>query len=442
MWPFNKKETPEQKTSIREIDISNDESMNNPATILLGLSSGEPIHISPLEAYYLSERNSDLGTAVSMISGSISSLKFLIKDSSGETRNSDPILDLLNNPGEGTRKIQFMYEIAESFSLTNEAWIVGRGNIANPPLSLVNIRPYNISITIDKTDGLPSLIQTECDKDRRTYTKQLIKGEIRYIDKIGFNEIFPVIGATSLSDEWRGRSRLAKLFYDVGMNTDGKRHNLSILKNGMRATGIMTPSGNTSGGAQETWGPDAVKSLEENTRAFYQGAGNAGNIMILSRQAQFLDLMKNNRDMDFLSLLGVTKEAIYNNYKIPLPLILSDAMTLSNYSVAQRSYYDNAVIPVYDDIADGIIKALSTRFNSIEDSDVLTFSEVDVNALRTSLIEDMEMLNKTEAVSTNEARSVGGYEPRDEAESILVSSNKVPLEFLDPGPTFEDLSDD
>ena len=442
MWPFNAFKKEETKSNIRTVDISNDDSLNDILPLILGISSGSPTNIQPREAYNLSERNSDLGGAIKKISTSTAMLKLQIKEPSGEIRTNDPLLDLLNNPGESSRKIQFMYEITESMLLTNELYIVARGNINREPLSIVAIRPYNVSITMDHNMGMPLMIETQCDKDRRVYYREIIKGEIRYIDKTGLNEIFPIIGVSNTSDEWRGRSPLAKLFYDVKMNTDGKRHNTSLLQNGMKTSSIITPDGTTQGGAQAFWNEETVKKIQEYIRTFNQGAGNAGNNLILSQQAKILGLTQNNKDMDFFNLLKISREAIYNLYEIPLPLIMSDAMTLSNYSVAFRAFFDNAVTPVFNNIADGIMNAMAPRFNSINEGDELTFSEVDVNALRTVLVENMKLLKETEAISTNEVRSVGGYEPDPAGDEILVSSNKIPLLALDIGPSFEDIPDD
>ena len=433
---FKKTET---KSSIHNVDISVDESFNDLLPLILGISSGSPVNIQPREAYYLSEKNSDLGSAIDMISKSISPMKLQIKDKEGDVRTEDPTLTLLNHPGERMRKMSMFYEMTESFLLTNEIYLVARGNINREPISLVHIRPFNVSVVMNNHDGLPQTIQTQCDRDRRTYNREIIDHQIRYIDKVGLNEILPIIGTSNLSDEWRGRSKIVKLFYDVKMNIDGKRHNSSLLENGMRTSGIITPKGTTSGGAQESWAEPVVKLLEKHIRSFNQGAGNAGNSLILSRQAEFLNFMQSNVDMDFLNLLKVSREAIYNLYDIPLPMILSDAMTLSNYSVALRAYFDMAVIPVFNNIVDGIKDVLMPRFDTLQPTDEITFSEVDITGMRTILLEDMSLMKLTESVTTNETRSVGGFEPDPAGDSILVSSNKVPLEALDIGPSFEDI---
>ena len=439
-WPFQKRPSLDEKAQsyLREVDISNDTS-TIPESVILGLSSGIPEHISPREAYYMSERNGDLGGAVSMIASAVSGLTLAIEDKQKEKRQEDVFLKRLNSPGEGMRKNQFFYELAESMLLTNESWIVARGNVNKEPLALIPIRPYNLSVVMDFTDGIPQTITTQCYRDRRTYYREYIDGHYRFIDSIGMNEIFPIISVSNLTDEWRGRSRLIKLFYDVKMNTDGKRHNVSLLQNGMRVSSILMPDGTRGGGEPVSWTEQTVDVMTDRIRSFNQGSGNAGNNLIVSHQMKAEGLTQNNKDMDYLSLLGVSRETIYNEYRVPLPLILSEAMTLSNYTAAQRAFYDNAVFPVFDNLADGLLYSLGVRYKSIEDTDKLVFSDIDIRPMRNVLVENMELLKKTQAVSTNEIRSVGGYEPDPAGDSILVQSSNLPLEALDIGPTFEQL---
>jgi HK97 family phage portal protein len=443
IWPislFKKSIETKADSNIRDIDISVDESFS-PQQIVLGISSEIPEHISPREAYFMSEKNGDLGSAIRKISSSVANLKPLIQSEDGEKRNKDPFLDILNSPGGGSRKIQFFHEITESFLLTDECWIVARGNINREPLEIVPIRPYDLSIVMNNLDGLPDLITTQTNKDRRNYKREVIKGDIRYIDKMGQNEIFPIIGITNLTDQWRGRSRLIKLFYDVKMNTDGKRHNVSMLKNGMRVSSVVTPTGTDQGGGQSNWNKDTVDTITDYIRAFHQGSGNANNALILSRQAKIDGLTQSNKDMDYISLLGVSRETIYNEFEIPLPLILSDAMTLSNYTVALRAFYNDSVFPTYDNIADGLMKTLGARYKSIDRNDTLTFSDIDIRAMREVLMENAKTLSETNATTTNESRATMGLEADPFGDSILVNSNKVPLESLSI-TSFEDIEID
>jgi len=405
--------------SIRTVDLANDIG----EAALMGLSNGAPLHIYPRQAYAMAERNMDLGKAVGDIAASIAALKKGLTDGE-ELLFGDPLTTLLNRPRGGTTGPQFWLSLVESFLLTNEAWIIARGQFYREPLELLNIRPYDIEIDFNTSDGLPNYIRTMSNRDRRYYYRQEIDGQYRYIDKSGLNELIPVIGQTSLVDGWRGRSVLAKLFYDIEMSSDGKRHNVSMLKNGMRTTGILSPS--SAPGPGQTWPPDAITKLTEKLRTFNQGAGNAGNIIATNIPMKVDGLNQSNKDMDFLNLLQVSRESIYNLFSFPLPLVLSDAMTLDNYTVAQQAYYTEAVFPVYNIIAAGLYEAFAPRFG-LDETTSLSFSEADIEALRPVRVASMEKLKLSEAVSINEIRKSGGYGPDPVGDVTLVSAGKLPL---------------
>lgn len=433
MWIFDKifgKKSYTQDTNDAYDDLN--------SYSIFGISNHVPINVQPRQAYYLSERNNDLGNAIQSISNSISGLKLGLRESDDAELNfTHPLVQLLNDPNPNLRGQQFMAEAAESFLLTQEMWTIAIGNINRPPQQLKFIRPYDINVTMDESVGFPSSITTTSNKDRRTYSRQEIKGRIRYIDKTGLQELIPIIGSVSLTDEWRGRSPLIKLYYDILMNTDGKRHNVSLLKNGMRVSSIISPSGtNDANNLTE----DQVKALQNQMRAFNQGAGNAGNNMISSKPLKVEGLNQSNKEMDYISLLQNSQIAIYNLYKIPLPLVLPETMTYSNYTSSTRIYYTKAVFPVFDQLADGLIHSLWFRYKDLSGQETLSFSDIAIRDMQPVLVENMRELKEAEANSINEIRSIGGFEKDPNGDDILVSSNKVPLSFVSEPLTFNDSS--
>ena len=425
----------DQKTvDIRDVDLGDLSEAS-----VFGLTDGSPLHILPHKAYRLAERNLDLGKAINDISSTIAALKIGLTYQADEIDYSAAFVARLNAPGEGQSAAQFWRNGVESFLLTNEFWIVARGPVEREPLGLLFMRPYDVTVEISCNDGLPLWIRTESDKNRRTYYREERAGRIRYIDKLRMNEICPIIGATSLVDDWRGRSPLAKLYYDLKMSTDGKRHNTSLLKNGMRTTGVFSPTGAKPNG--EMWPVKAIQGLADRLRSFNQGAGNAGNVVVSSVPVKLDGLSQSNRDMDFLNLLQVSRESIYNLYSYPLPLVLSDTMTLDNYTVAQQAFYTEAVFPVFEEIASGIVYVLGPRFNLPENAE-LTFSESTIKALQPVRFRAMETLKNTEAATINEARRVGGFEDDPAGDVIMVTASKVPLSIAASGFDSIDMPDE
>lgn len=416
-----------------------DQYENNYVDTFLGLSSASPTDINPRLAYNLNKKNNDLGKATGDIGDAIAAFRKGLKNTNTKEFDFDNgLIKLLNNPRGGMNSNQFWRSLIESFLLTQEIWIVARGPVAREPQELVFVKAYDINITLSQVDGLPTVVQTISTKDRNIYKREEVNGKIRFIDELGFNEIIPIIGAISEKDEWRGRCPLTKLFYDIDMNTEGKRHNVSLIKNGMKTSGVISPKTGT-GQEKPKFSTTIMETLSKRLRSFNQGAGNAGNVLIVGQPADFTAFGQSNTDMDYINLLKNSQEAIYNLYKIPLPRVLSDAMTLDNYRASLEQFYTEAVYPVYKMVASGIMDGLRERFGVGEEWE-LSFSEADIEAMATVLVERMERLKKTGVVKTNEIRHVGGLEEVEGGEEILVPANLVPLSTI-AGPEFGEVDD-
>ena len=406
---------------------------------ILGMSTNTSVYVTPLYAYHSANKNADLGKAINSTTKAIASLKKnLTNEKTDEIIYNSPVLDLLNKPCGNMSRFQFWQEIAESWQLTQEIFIVARGNINRPPLELEFIRPYDVNISMGAEQSDPETILTCSGRDRRVYKKQRINGMVRYIDSTGLNELFAIRGKISIIDDWRGRSPLSALYYDLLMNTDGKRHNSSLLKNGMTTSGMITPPDTEK---NSTWTETQFKSIVNQLRSFNQGAGNAGNVLVLSKPAKLSGMTQSNKDMDFVSLLSKSQDAIYNLYDIPLPLVKNEAMTYDNYTTANRMFYTEAVIPVYNQIAEGIMANLRPRYN-LDSSIVLSFDMTQIMAMQTVLLENMVKMTDTKAVSPNEVRRVGGFEDVPGGDTIFINANVVPLSVASSDISFEGGSDD
>lgn len=82
-----------------------------------------------------------------------------------------------------------------------------------------------------------------------------------------------------------------------------------------------------------------------------------------SNQLDVTEMGKSNRDMDFAQLQSMTEKAIAKRYNVPIPLISDEMSTYNNLTTAYEALYDNAVIPVANQILDGLSDFLFPRFN-------------------------------------------------------------------------------
>lgn len=375
--------------------------------------------LSPLTAYRLYTRSSILGIAVNRVAVAVANLRLGITTDGQDFDADAAVIEFLNQYSEGETKRQFLAELAISFLLTNEAWIVWRGRVNNPPVGRAWVYPFDINTGSEESTGFPAQIRTTGNRDNRTYRRVYDRGRIRYIDDRELNELVPIIGKRSIRGSFRGLSPVGQLLYDVQQGTEGKRNNTALLQNGIRNSAVISPQDG------ETFDKKAMDDIAAAIRS-KSGAGYAGGTLVMPRPFTSSDLGTSNREMDFVNLLEESQQAVLNWYGVPLPLYFNDAATFNNYKTAQTGFYDNAVFPVFEAMGEQILQSLLPRFPEVAGKDI-TFNENTVRALTDRNIERMAEMRKTQALSTNEIRESGGYKPIDEGEEVLVPAALVSL---------------
>jgi HK97 family phage portal protein len=255
------------------------------------------------------------------------------------------------------------------------------------------------------------------------------------------NELVPILGNEAIDRPFRGQSPVAHLLYSVQQNVEGKRHNTSLLKNGLRLTGGVMPTEDA-----KRFSTQAVRDIQTAFQAM-RGSGTAGGTLVMPERVEKLDLAISNREMDYVELLREARDTVYAFYNIPLPLVSNDASTFNNFTTAQTAFYDGAVFPVFEDIADALGSALIVRFPELEGQSI-SYNENTIKALRGRNLERMKRARETNALTTNEIREMAGYDPVDDGEDVLAPSTLVPvggmsgMEFPETAPPEEPFEDE
>lgn len=370
-------------------------------------------------AYRLYLKSDVLGTAVHRIAHNLAGLTLGLTTNGQDFEQDAPAIDFLNTASEGYTSRRFWYEIATSYLLSNEAWVVLRGRPERPPIARTWIYPFDVVEDMSKDDGLPAAFRTMANRDRRTYNRVERNGRLRWISDDGLNELVPLLGAEAVDRPFRGQSQVSPLYYAVTQNVEGKRHNSSLLRNGLRTTGVIhPPEGSTFEKATMEKIQAAIQAL--------RGSGTAGATLVLPKRVESIDLAISNQEMDYVAMLSEAKESVFNYYNIPLPLVMNDASTFNNYTTAQTAFFDGAVFPVFDDLADALASGLEPRFPELADA-WITYNENAIKALKGRNIERMKKSRETQALTTNEIREVGGYPPVVDGDDVLVPSTLIPV---------------
>lgn len=390
---------------------------------LFGLiyGSGAFGDVHPILAYRLYLKSDVLGIAIHRIAHNVAGLTLGLTTDGQDFDPDDPLVGFLNMASSGYSKRRFFYEVATSFLLTNEAWVVLRGRVNREPVARTWLYPFDVIDQQTATDGMPQAFRTVSNRDRRVYKRVEERGRIRWIDDRGMNELVPILGAEAVERPYRGQSQLSPLYYSVAQNVEGKRHNTATLRNGLKLTGAIQPAQD-----EQKFEQRAVEQIQAAIQAL-RGSATAGGTLVLPRRAEVLDLALSNREMDYVELLREAKETVFNFYNVPLPLVTNDASTFNNFTTAQTAFFDGAVFPVFDDIADALAAGLEPRYPQLEGRSI-TYNENTIKALKGRNLERMRKARETQALSTNEIREMAGYDPVDEGDAVMVPSTLVSID--------------
>jgi phage portal protein BeeE len=340
-----------------------------------------------------------------------------------------PINGLLKRPSAFSTTNEFLRNLAINYLVTGNSFLVQTGDLNRPPLEINNVSPMNLTINRAQ-DGHPGNYQVTTTAgsiifDRTPVTSRDSRdrlGDFRFVDRTGGREIWqartfnPTVDAQSGS--FFGLSPLTAVFYEIKQFIESSVHNWSLLKRGARPTGAMS--------SEQQLTDDQFQKLQAEINNQYTGSENSGRPYLLENGMKWIEMSMTNRDMDFMGLKKMVSEALYNQYKIPLPLISGDQMTLNNLETANLSLFDNAVVPLTKYLYSELTLFTLRRYPGSEDL-ILSFDPHDIPALEGRRIEGVEKLSRIGVLTTNELRAKLGYEEVDGGSDILKPANLLPL---------------
>lgn len=383
------------------------------------------IYLEPRRAYYYFEHVSPLQSTIKRIAQTVANLPLAITDADqGDLDPDHEIIGILTQDPYGFGRDNLLCEMGISYLLTDEAWLMLRGRVTAPPVSISYFRPYEVGYERLATNpyypdiirAQPAGVSTEMD-----FYAVKVEGVIRYFDepdpKAALNELVPVVGVKSKNRQFRGLSRLMSLQRALNQIISGDIYNAKLLKGGVKPWMVLSPKESLTELEQQ----DLERSLEA-----IQGVENVGGMFILPSSMDDISRPTTHRDLEYGNLIQEVKQRIADAYYMPLPLISPDNMTYSNYSTAQVAFFDGPINNLVANLFPPIVKALSRRMG-LDDDLRMTYNEHYVPALQVRQAERLKMLHATETLTLNESRQIIGYPDVPQGDEIYMTANKIPV---------------
>ncbi len=108
-----------------------------------------------------------------------------------------------------------------------------------------------------------------------------------------------------------------------------------------------------------------AQALKDKFRKTYQGAGNAGDIIITPKDLSWVNFGLSASDLSLIEQYNGTVKDLCNIYNIPVSLLNNtDASTYNNVKEAKKALYQNAVIPELIKIRDELNRWLVPQYGA------------------------------------------------------------------------------
>ena len=227
-------------------------------------------------------------------------------------------------------------------------------------------------------------------------------------------------------------------YYD---GTGSHLYGMSPLKAGLRSldtnnaavtTGVKYLQNQTSRGVLMSDEGDLnevqAKQLKDKFRQQYQGADNAGDIIITPKKLSWVNFGLNAADVSLIEQYNASIKDLCNVYQVPVQLLNNtDTSTYNNMVEAKKSLYQNAVIPELNKIRDELNRWLVPSFgeNLYLDFDYSNIAELQEEM--DSVVKQMASAWWTTPNEKRQAMNFGVDEENEEMNDYYIPANLMPM---------------
>ncbi len=362
--------------------------------------------LSPSFAFWLYENSDSVGDAIDRIAWVFSQITPILKDlKTGETLTKPtdhPFLALLNKPSFSQNSQEFKFELMVSFCATGNCFPEATGNVKFEPLEVKSISANKASLVTNGFDELHQIYFSNSD-NQKLYARERIPKRGMYVfqDQTKLHETVQ-IKIKKKKTGVQALSPLERIVHQAMTKHYGTVHNESLLEKGSRPGGMWSPD------SKEPMSQQQYEAFKNEVRGM-SGAQNAGKDIIAPVPIKYENFLLTSQDMDFIKLIEASKEDVYNQYQIPLPMVSSGNMTMGNYTEAQTAFLDLSAFPRISFLLNALGEFLLPRYKD-GDRYELTYDIKTIPAIRKRMLEEAGLMSKVNSFSDNEIRTTVGYE--------------------------------
>ena len=231
-------------------------------------------------------------------------------------------------------------------------------------------------------------------------------------------------------------------YYD---GTGSHLYGMSPLKAGLRSldannealtTGVRYLQNQTARGVLMSDEGDLnevqARQLKDKFRQQYQGANNAGDVIITPKKLSWVNFGLNASDLSLIEQYNASIKDLCNIYNVPVQLLNNtDSSTYNNMNEAKKSLYVNSVIPELNKIKDELNRWLVPQYG---DKLYIDFDYTNIPELQDEMDKVVNQMTQAWWLTPNEKRaamSYGADEDTQEMNDYYIPSTFLPLDNQD-----------
>jgi len=370
------------------------------------------------------ERNVCIYRAVSEIAGGAASVPIDVYSGDDKVDNH-PLGLRLKSPGMSKSGPRFIAELLSYYLLDGNAFVAALvlpGEDAKAePVALINLRPDLVKVTRRRTNLIGSTVYTYTPEAPGVPREWVVADDA---------ETSPILHLRTFDalDRTRGLAPLTPARSAIDRHNLSDEWNAQVIRNGAKPPGVLIVDRGKEGDASLTDPErDSIKAMLDE---MVGGAKNAGRPFVLEGGLRWQQTGWSPTDIDWSGgKASADRDAVTALGFPPMLLGIPGDNTFSNQREARLALWENTIIPLLGFTLAEITQWLAPRYGG----DLTlkpNLDQVPALALRRERV--WERVKGAEWLSVNEQRAETGLDQlaQSEADAILVSYSKVPLESL------------
>lgn len=351
-------------------------------------------------------------------------IPLILNKKEDEFMSDHPLQLFLENPNFIDHSSdEFFYKYAAFYLITGDNFsVVNSMQLNSEPRQLLIVHPQIVTIN-EESNGIITNYQLNTGTDVVTYNGVPdVNFGMRYIATLKngvVSELLHTRNFNPISSEYdiKGRSPLTSIYYEIEKYIASSTHNLSLLKHGTTLSGIFKHP--------DILADDQYQKLKSEIQDHYSGENNAGKPFVADGGLEFIPSQK-QKDMDFETLEKTANEMMYKKFKIPLPIISAETMTMANLAAAKLDLYDEGVLPLVKRIYADLTFFLMHRYKNSENLK-LWYDIGDIPALEPRRNEQILAKKQMGIYTINQLRAMDQADGISNGQNIFGQATEVPI---------------